>query len=75
VRFLRRHAAALSRLRGHQNCSSMVLDFGLHDQATDTRPWPSYHLPATLIELAGSFGIAIELSFYGPTRERSETKS
>jgi hypothetical protein len=43
----------------------MSLDFGLYDRATENMPWPSYSLPATLIELAGKHGISIELSFYG----------
>jgi hypothetical protein len=42
----------------------MSLDFGVYDRAE--RPWPSYHLPASLIELAGKYRIEIELSFYGP---------
>jgi hypothetical protein len=42
----------------------MVLDFGLYYQATPDRPWPSYRLPAALVELAGKYGIEIELSFY-----------
>jgi hypothetical protein len=46
----------------------MTLDFGLYDRATEERPWPSYHLPASLIELAGKYHIEIELSFYGPER-------
>ena len=43
----------------------MTLDFAVYDRATVDRPWPSYRLPATLIELAGKQGIEIELSFYG----------
>jgi hypothetical protein len=42
----------------------MTLDFGLHDGATANRPWPSYRLPVTLIELAGKYGIEVEMSFY-----------
>ncbi len=43
----------------------MTLDFGLYDLATENRPWPSYRLPVPLIELAGKYGIQVELSFYG----------
>jgi hypothetical protein len=44
--------------------AGMTLDFGLYDHATE-KPWPSYRLPATLIQLAGKYGIGIDLSFYG----------
>jgi hypothetical protein len=43
----------------------MTLDFGLYGHATVERPWPSYRLPVTLIQLAGKYGIGIDLSFYG----------
>ena len=66
VRFLRRHAAGVSRLRRHRECAGMTLDFGVYDRATTERPWPSYHFPASLIELAGRYRIDIELSFCGP---------
>jgi hypothetical protein len=65
IRFLRRHAAGLGRLRRCQSFGAMSLDFGLYDRATELMPWPSYCLPAALIELAGKHGISIELSFYG----------
>ena len=66
TRFLRRHAAGLSRLRRREKCRPMTLDFGVYYRATKERPWPSYRFPAALIELAGKHGIEIELSFYGP---------
>jgi hypothetical protein len=66
TRFLRRHAAGLTRLRRNEKCGGMTLDFGVYDGATKERPWPSYLFPAALIELAGKHGIEIELSFYGP---------
>jgi hypothetical protein len=46
-----------------------VLDFGLYDRATEKHPWPTYTLSPKLIALAGRFGLAIELSFYGPETE------
>lgn len=65
IRFLKRHAGRLGRLRQHKDFGGMTLDFGLWNRATEDRPWPSYRLPASLIELAGRNGIEIELSFYG----------
>jgi hypothetical protein len=65
IRFLRRHAAGIGRLRRCKSFGGMTLDFELHDGATANRPWPSYRLPVTLIELAGKYGIEVELSFYG----------
>src|SRR5437870_8988726 len=66
IRFLKRHAAGLGRLRRCKAFGGMALDFGLYSRATEDRPWPIYRLPATLIELAGKHGIEIELSFYRP---------
>jgi hypothetical protein len=66
VRFFRRHAAGISRLRRHPQFGGMTLDFAVYDRATDERPWPSYRLPASLIEVAGKHRLEIELSFYGP---------
>lgn len=43
-----------------------VLDFGLWDCATAKYPWPCYPLSQRLVAMAGEFGFAIELSFYGP---------
>jgi hypothetical protein len=43
----------------------MTLDFGLYDRSTENRPWPSYRLPAALIEVAGKHRIELVLSFYG----------
>jgi len=68
IRFLRRHAAGLGRLRRCEAFGGMALDFGIYNRATEDRPWPSYRLPATLIELAGKHRIEIELSFYSPER-------
>jgi hypothetical protein len=65
IRFLKRHTGRLGRLRRCKSFGGMTLDFGLWNRATEDRPWPSYRLPATLIELAGKHGIEIELSFYG----------
>jgi preprotein translocase subunit SecE len=41
------------------------VDFGLYDLATENRPWPSYHLPSSFVQLVGEFGFDVELSFYG----------
>jgi hypothetical protein len=65
ARFLRRHMSGLARLRRCKAFGGMTLDFAVYDRATVDRRWPSYRLPATLIELAGKQGIEIELSFYG----------
>ena len=65
VSFLKRHAAGLARLRRCSAFGGMTLDFGVYDRATVDTPWPSYRLPAVLIELAGKNRIEIELSFYG----------
>jgi len=65
-RFLKRYSAGLKRLRRNEKFGGMTLDFGVYDRATKERPWPSYRFPASLIELAGKYGIEIELSFYGP---------
>ena len=65
VRFLKRHEPGLARLRRSKAFGGMTLDFGLYHHATVERPWPSYRLPATLIQLAGKYGIEIDLSFYG----------
>lgn len=43
-----------------------TVDFGLNDLATEDRPWPTYRLPASLVQLLGEFGFELELSFYGP---------
>jgi hypothetical protein len=65
IRFLKRHEVGLRRMRRCKSFGDMTLDFGLYDRTTDERPWPSYRLPATLIELSGKDGIGIDLSFYG----------
>lgn len=65
VRFLRRHAAGLKRLRRSATFGGMALDFGDWYRATGAARWPSYHFPVTLVELAGRHGIEIELSLYG----------
>ena len=65
IRFLKRHDAGLRRLRLCKSFGGMTLDFGLYDRSTADRPWPSYRLPAALVQRAGKHGIEIELSFYG----------
>ena len=62
IGFLKRHAVGLSRLRREQRFGGMTLDFGVYTRTTEQRPWPSYRISASLIELAGKHGIEIELS-------------
>lgn len=45
--------------------AAVAIDFGLYDLASDERPWPSYRLPSSFVQLASSLGCEIELSFYG----------
>lgn len=75
VRFLKRHATGLHRLRRCTAFGGMTLDFGNWYRATPESPWSSYRFPAVLIELAGKHGIGIELSLYsdepnGPRQEQ-----
>src|SRR5262249_17863476 len=65
IRFLKRHARGLTRLRRCRAFGGMTLDFGLYDRATADRPSPSYRLSRALVALAGRLGIEIHLSFYG----------
>jgi hypothetical protein len=74
IRFLKRHVTGLGRLRRCRGFCGMTLDFGLYDRATENKPWPSYRIPAALIELAGKHGIEIELSFYGSESEGRLTR-
>jgi hypothetical protein len=71
VAFLKRHSRALARLRRDRRFGGMELDFGLYDLRTPSRPWPSYRLPAALIQLAGKQRIEIVLSFYSTPKRRS----
>ena len=64
VAFLKHHARQLARLRRDRRFGGMELDFGLYDRRTAERPWPSYRLPASLIQLAGKHRIEIVLSMY-----------
>ena len=65
IRFLRRHELGLRRLRRLKHFGGMTLDFAERYRPTAGAPWPSYHFPAALIDLAGKHGIEIELSLYG----------
>jgi hypothetical protein len=65
VRFLRSHARGLARLRRCKAFGGMTLDFGVYERSSSDRPWPSYRLPASLVELAGKHAVDLELSFYG----------
>jgi len=62
--FLLKHHADLLLMKSMKfKCST--IDFGLYDMATEDRPWPSYKLPAALVEAAGELQLEIVLSFYG----------
>jgi hypothetical protein len=63
IRFIRRYKDDLLLISSLGLFST--IDFGLHDQATDDFPWPSYRVPAALVHLAGVLGCCIDLSFYG----------
>jgi hypothetical protein len=63
VRFIRKYKDDLLLI--NELGLSSVIDFGLYDQATDNHPWPSYRVPATLVQLSAELGTSIELSFYG----------
>ena len=65
IRFLKHHDAGLRRLKRCRDFNGMTLDFAVYDQSSPKRPWPTYRLPAPLIERAGKHGIQVELSFYG----------
>jgi hypothetical protein len=71
IRFLKRHAGRLGSMRRCRTFGGMTLDFGLWNRATEDSPWPSYRLPATLIELAGKHRIEIALSFYGSESDKA----
>jgi hypothetical protein len=64
VRFIRKHKDDLLLIKS-LGFSSAAIDFGLYDLATEDRPWPSYCLPRSIVQLAAELGCEIELSFYG----------
>ena len=64
IRFARRHETQLG-LIPKLGFRAVSIDFGLHDLATNDRPWPSYSVPAGIAQLATALGATIELSFYG----------
>jgi hypothetical protein len=64
ARFIRKHKQDLLLIKGI-GFPAATIDFGLHDLATEDRPWPTYRLPAALVQLAGELGCDIELSFHG----------
>lgn len=68
VKFIRKHKDDILLIKS-LGFSSVAIDFGLYDLATEDRPWPSYQLPAAIIHLAGELGCDIELSFYGPSSD------
>ena len=65
VRFLKKNAHGLVRMRRCRAFDGMTLDFGVYYRASTETPWPSYRLPVALIELAGTHSVELELSFYG----------
>ena len=64
ARFIRKHKNDLLLVKSLGFLSASI-DFGLYDLATHDRPWPSYNVPAPLVQLATELGCSIELSFYG----------
>lgn len=69
--FIRANREDLLRAR-RLGLSPATIDFGLHDRATDAHPWPSYRLPAEIVELAGEIGCDIVLSFHGTPSDSAE---
>lgn len=63
--FLRQHRGDMLLIRDLR-FKYVTADFGLNDLATEERPWPTYRVPASLIQLLGEFRFEVELSFYGP---------
>ena len=65
VRFMKKHARGLDRMRKCREFGGMTLDFGIYYSASSAVPWPSHRLPMPLIKLAARHAAEIELSFYG----------
>ncbi len=68
AKFIRKHKNDILLIK-NLGFSLSTIDFGLYDLSTEDRPWPSYRLPAAIIQLAGELGCNIELSFYGAPSE------
>jgi hypothetical protein len=68
IRFARRHKADLDLIT-QLGFRTVSIDFGLHDRATDDRPWPTYAVPVAISRLAAGLGATIDLSFYGPAED------
>jgi hypothetical protein len=64
VRFIRKHQDDIFLIKS-LGFAAAAIDFGLYDLASDDRPWPSYRLPSSFVQLASDLGCEIELSFYG----------
>jgi hypothetical protein len=64
IKFIRKHKDDLLLIRS-LGLSTATIDFALHDLTTEEHPWPSYRIPAALVQLAGELGCTIDLSFYG----------
>ena len=62
--FLQKNNEAILLLKS-LGFTSVIIDFGLYDLATENKPWPTYHLPAKLVVLLGKFNFELCLSFYG----------
>jgi hypothetical protein len=59
--FLKRHRAALARLRNQRGVDELTLDFGIWQRSG---PAQFDHFPAALISAAGELGMGLELSRY-----------
>jgi hypothetical protein len=70
IRYATRHKADLD-LIPQLGFRAVSIDFGLHDLATEDRPWPSYVVPAAIARLATRLGATIDLSFYGSAEHLS----
>lgn len=68
TKFIRKHKQDLLLIKS-LGFSAATIDFGLYDLATEDRPWPTYRIPRSLVELACEIGCSIELSFYGAPPE------
>ena len=64
AKFIRKHRDDIILIKS-LGFSATTIDFGLYDMATEDCPWPSYRLPAAIIQLAGELGCSINFSFYG----------
>lgn len=71
VRFLRKHTAAVRRLRAFPGVDEACLDFGV-DKKDAIVYWE--HFPEELIVLAGRCRLSLELTHYPPLQSKRKTK-